>query len=328
MKRPTLRDRLRHRARAMDAWSKRAGRFVGPTDLLHAEPFHVLATMVRFLNPAWRDTEWSGDLDGRDGEFVDVVLDAVRELAHRGFSLKVEGIEHVPAEGPALVVANHNGGILPLDALFTLLAIRDHLGVERELNMLGHDLLGSDEVGRRLFTKLGIIRADPSCAAEALRRGRLVLVYPSSEHDSWRPWSERNRIVLGGRTGFLRLALREGVPIVPLVTAGTHEQLVVLSRGRRLARALRLKRLIRAEAVPIVFALPWGVTLGYVPYLPIPAQTTLRFGPPLAWPDLCPDDAADPDVLDRCLRQVRDTMQDLLDELYIGRVPIIGDRLG
>lgn len=322
-----LRDRLRSRARRAEAWSQRAGRFVQPTDLLHAEPFHVLLTMLRFVNPEWRITDWSEDLDQRDPEFVDVVADAVRELAHKVFALEVQGLEHLPTEGPALIVANHNGGILPLDGLFTGLAIRDHLGPQRELNFLGHDLLGSDEMGRRLFTKLGVIRADPDCAAAALRRGRLVLVYPSSELESWRPWSQKDRIVLEGRTGFIRLALKEGVPIVPLVSVGTHEQLVVLARGRRIAKALGLKRILRAEAVPIVFALPWGVTLGYVPYLPLPAQTTLRFGPPISWPELAPEQAEDPMVRRRCQEEVRVAMQQMLDELYEGRVPILGERL-
>ena len=89
---------------------------------------------------------------------MDLILDPIRELAHRGFALKVEGLEHLPAEGPALIVGNHNGGIMPLDSFFTALAIRDHFGVERELNVLGHDLLGSDEVGKRVFTKA---RGDP-----------------------------------------------------------------------------------------------------------------------------------------------------------------------
>ena len=63
-----------------------------------------------------------------------------------------------------------------------------------------------------------------------------MLVYPGSDLDTFRPFRDRDKIVLGGRKGFLELALRERVPIVPVVTAGTHEQIIVLTRGDRLAR--------------------------------------------------------------------------------------------
>lgn len=307
-------------------WLSRARRHVRPADLLHLEPFHVLFSVVGYANPAWRKTDWGDLLDERDPEFVDLVLDAVRPVARHYFDLRVRGIEHVPAEGPALIVGNHNGGLQWTDAFFTALAIRDHLGVERELNGLGHDLLAADDAMRRVLTALGLIRANPETAARALRAGRLVLVYPGSDMDSWRPFRDRGRVFLEGRTGFVRLALREGVPIVPLVTAGTHEQLIVLRRGRRIARALRMDKLLRNEAFPVVLSLPWGVTVGFLPYLPLPAQTTLQFGPPIRWPDLTAEDAERQDVLERCLAEVQGRMQGMLDELHHNRIPVIGER--
>jgi 1-acyl-sn-glycerol-3-phosphate acyltransferase len=147
----------------------------------------------------------------------------------------------------------------------------------------------------------------------------LVLVYPGSDLDTWRPFRHRNRIELGGRTGFLKLALRERVPIVPVVSAGTSEQMVVLLRGERVARALGLKRLLRAEACPIMLALPWGITSGYLPYVPLPAQTTLRFGSPIRFAHVDPAQAEDPHTLERCYDEVRAQMQALLDSVTEGR---------
>jgi 1-acyl-sn-glycerol-3-phosphate acyltransferase len=318
--------RVRELLQALRGWSERMGAHVSREDLLHLEPYHIGLAMQRFIDPEQRITDWSEDLDARDPELIETLLQAVRPLSRRVFGLEVQGLEHVPAEGPALIVANHNGGLLPLDTLFTLLALWDGLGPERELNMLGHDLLGADEVGRRIFTGLGIIRADPERAARALEAGRLVLVYPSSEHDSFRPFWERDRVSEVDRDGFVRLALRQGVPIIPLVSVGTHEQLVVLTRGRRLAKALGLRRMLRAETFPIVWALPWGITSGYVPYLPLPAQTTLRFGPPITWPDRGPEQAEDRACRLRCRDEVRATMQSMLDQLYAERVPVLGER--
>lgn len=311
--------------RARD-WASRARRHVMPEDLLHLEPFHVLFAVVGYANPAWRKTDWGRYVDERDPDFVDVVLDVVRPIAHRYFGLRVRGLEHLPTDGPALIVGNHNGGVLMTDTFFTALAIRDRFGPERELSMLGHDLLAADDVMRDILNRLGVIRAHPESAGRALRAGRLVLVYPGSDRDSWRTWSERGQIFLEGRAGFVRLALREGVPIIPLVTAGTHEQLVVLRRGLRIARALRLDKMLRNEAFPIVFSLPWGVTTGFLPYLPLPAQTTLQFGAPITWSEHTPEDAERSDVVEGCLDEVRATMQGMLDELHEGRIPVIGER--
>jgi len=308
-------------------WFARARRHVDATDLLHLmDPFHVLFAVIGYANPAWRKTDWGRYLDERDPEFVDVILDAVRPIARHYFAMRVRGIENVPTEGPALIVANHNGGVLMMDSFFTALAIRDHLGVERELNALGHDLLAADDTMRRILNQMGVIRASHETAAHALRAGRLVLVYPGSDKDSWRTWRERSRIYLEGRAGFIRLALREGVPIVPLVTAGTHEQLVVLRRGRRIAKALRLDKALRNEAFPIVWSLPFGVTTGFFPYIPLPAQTTLSFGAPITWPELDPADADRDDVVQRCQTDVREQMQGMLDELHEHRIPILGER--
>jgi hypothetical protein len=149
-------------------------------------------------------------------------------------------------------------------------------------------------------------------------------VYPGSDLDSWRPWGDRNRVQLAGRKGFLRVAIREGVPLVPVVSVGTHEQLVVLTSGQRAAKLLGLKQLLRSEAFPVTAAFPWGVTSGFLPYLPLPSQTTLRFGAPLRWPELRADDADCEDVLAACYEQVESVMQSMLDELSVGRIPVVG----
>jgi hypothetical protein len=115
-----------------------------------------------------------------------------------------------------------------------------------------------------------------------------MLVYPGSDWDASRSFAERGRIELAGRKGFVRAALGQRVPIVPVVSVGTHEQLIILSRGEGIARALHMPQLMRTKTFPIALALPWGLTSGLVPYLPLPAQTTVAFGPPLDFAELFP----------------------------------------
>jgi 1-acyl-sn-glycerol-3-phosphate acyltransferase len=156
--------------------------------------------------------------------------------------------------------------------------------------------------------------------------GHCLLVYPGSDYETFRSFGDRKKVILAGRTGFLRLALRERVPIVPVVSAGANEQMIVLTRGDRLARLFHAHAWARTDVFPIVLALPWGVTSGFVPYLPLPAQTTVSFGAPISWPALGPEEAERPDVVAACYRQVEGAMQSDLDRLMDHRRFLLGKR--
>ncbi|MBI3206084.1 MAG: acyltransferase family protein [Myxococcales bacterium] len=311
-----------HRAFSLDDWRRRAAKHFRPGDFWRLGPGGLINAAVGLATGRDRHAASAGGLDARDPELVELLLDLSRFVGERYFRWKVQGVEHVPAEGPALLVGNHNGGLQTFDSLLTLVAIRDRFGPGRVVHPLAHDLLFHEPRLGELAVKLGTLRADHEAAREALRRGRLVLVYPGSDLDSTRRFADRHRIELGGRTGFVKLALRERVPIVPVVSVGTHEQFIVLSRGDGLARALGLKRWLRAEVFPIVLSLPWGLTSGFVPYIPLPAQTSLRFGPALRFDGLDPEAPAS---IALAYEQVREQMQAELDVLAKGRVPFLGD---
>lgn len=303
---------------AISDWFGRAGQHFDPIDLLRFTPLEVLVTMRRYVAHRGQPSPTEADLTHRDPAFVDWVMDLGRAVARHYFRWQVRGLEHVPATGPALLVGNHNGGILPLDSLFTMVAVRDHLGLERAIYPLAHDLLFSSPTARKYVRKMGVLRAGHRGGDAALQAGHLALVYPGSDLDALRPFHRRGQVDLGGRLGFLRLALRQQVPIIPVVSAGTHEQFLVLTRGDWLVDRLGMRR-FRMNAFPLALSLPWGLTSGYFPYLPLPAQTTITFGPPLRWPDLTPAAAEDPAALARCYQQVLDTMQAQLDVLMKGR---------
>jgi 1-acyl-sn-glycerol-3-phosphate acyltransferase len=265
------------------------------------------------------EPDGSPDLDARDEALVELVADLLRAVGRHYFRLRVEGIENFPASGPVLLVGNHSGGLLPLEGLFTVQGIHQRFGGQRRVYGLVHEVLYHDDVMRGLARRLGMLRAGHDSARAAFGAGHAVLVYPGSDVDAFRPFTDRHRIELGGRKGFLRLALSTGVPIVPVVTTGTHEQLIVLSRGDWLSRVIGSHKLLRTEVLPLVFSLPWGVAPGFLPYLPLPAQTTVAFGAPVSWPDLDRQSADDPAALERCYRDVERTMQAMMDEQAAGR---------
>lgn len=313
---------------ALRAWFGRAAQVMNGRDLLALTPPGILGIMLRGALDRVTGTPLPpcDDLDAYDPKLVAVFADMARALARHYFRLQLHGVENIPHTGAALLVGNHNGGALPFDSLFTALAVYDSQGPTRVVHGLAHDALFIDPRIRGYAQRVGAVRASPGVAERALRRDRLLLVYPGSDWDACRPFSQRDRVILHGRRGFLRLALRLGVPIVPVVSVGTHEQLVILTRGDTLARVTGMHRLLRTDTLPISLSVPWGLSLAYLPYVPLPAQTSLSFGAPISFSDVRPDQADDEEVLGRCYRVVESTMQAMLDDLSRDRIPFVGPR--
>ncbi|MEM7158733.1 MAG: lysophospholipid acyltransferase family protein [Myxococcota bacterium] len=240
------------------------------------------------------------------------------ELLARYHRLQVRGLEHVP-EGPAVLVGNHNGGLSPVDGLFLVHYYRTR-GYDRPVYILAHDILFKHPKVAEVLRSVGIVPASRDTAHQVLEQGHKLLVFPGGDIETLRPYRDRRKVVLAGREGFARLAKEHDVPIVPIVGAGSHETLVVLRQGRRLANALRLPRWARVHSLPIVLAAPWGVLLGptcALPYLPLPAKITVQIGE--AMPSGPWDHAGE------LAHHTQTTMQGMLDHLYAERVlPVFG----
>lgn len=305
--------------------ARRAGSFISPAEVLRlVSPVKALSSVLGYVTRSSDAGFVADDLALRDTEYLRWVMDMSRWLGEHYFRLRFEGLEHIPGEGPALMVGNHNGGIMPMDAFFTILGVWDRFGPGRAVHPLVHDLIAHDPLAHRLAVRGGALRASQGGGEKALRAGHLALVYPGADLETYRPFWQRHRVDLAGRQGFVKLAIREGAPVVPVVSVGTHEQLIVLARGDGLARLLRTDKWLRTRVVPIVVCVPWGLTIGLLPYVPLPAQTTIAYGAPIRWPGLRPADADDPAVLTRCYDGVVGAMQALLDRLSAGRRPWFG----
>ncbi len=173
--------------------------------------------------------------------------------------------------------------------------------------------------------RMGSVPASKENADRLLDRGHPVVVYPGGDAEDYRPWTERHRIELQGRTGFVRLALRHGVPVVPLVAHGSHDAIVVLTRGETLAKRLGFNRL-RINVMPVVAGPPWGIAPVQLPTWPLPAKVTARVGEPIDWSHLGPDAADDPDTVQARYDEPVERMQADLDSLSHCRPPPVAPR--
>jgi 1-acyl-sn-glycerol-3-phosphate acyltransferase len=263
----------------------------------------------------------SADLDDRDPDYIRENLPLAWLASTLWYRAEVRHMGHVPEEGPALLVGNHSGGNMAPEVIILPLAFSTYFGVERRFYQLAHNLVLASPVGPFL-KRYGTMAASHDHARRALQAGAAVLVFPGGDWEVHRPSWERSKVDLAGRKGFIRLALSENVPIVPVVTAGGQETALFLTRGAWLASALQLDRLFRLKVLPISIALPWGLNIGdFLGHLPLPAKITTEVLPAI---DMREQFGPEPDP-DEVYVYVTRVMQEALDALYAERrFPVIG----
>ena len=111
---------------------------------------------------------------------------------------------------------------------------------------------------QKFLVRIGGIRANHKSAKAVFSRGEKALVYPGGDVDSMRPWKERHQVKFAGRTGYIKLAMSAGVPIVPLVASGAQSTFYVISDNQWLAKTLRLDKMLRLKVLPLMLTFPWG----------------------------------------------------------------------
>jgi 1-acyl-sn-glycerol-3-phosphate acyltransferase len=220
-------------------------------------------------------------------------------LYHRYWRVDVQGAQHLPVGG-CVLVANH-AGALPLDGPVLEKAIRTERPELKEARWLLEDAVLASPVLGRLMKRLGGVRADPTTALELLAEGRPVIVFPEGMQGLSKPISERYQLKRFGRGGYIKLALRAKVPIVPVAIVGAEEAMPLLAR------------------LPMH---PFGVP--YVPLtsLPLPARWHIQFGEPVSLakaPKGAVDDAA---YVEETNDQIRGGIEAMLAQMLEARASI------
>jgi 1-acyl-sn-glycerol-3-phosphate acyltransferase len=270
---------------------------------------------------AERAGKW--DLEGVDDTFMDRQKYVWNPLMDYWFRMEIEGWEHLP-EPPVLLIGIHSGAPFVWDAWTVGIQWWRRFGTDRPLHGTAHDALMASPLIGSYFRKMGVLPAAPDSIASALEAGHDVALWPGGEIDSLRPWTDRDQAVLAGRKGFIRMAIRAGVPIVPIATVGGPDSMPVLARGRRLAQALQLDKVARLKMVPISIQAPWGISPAMLPELPLPTKIRTAFQPPVKL-SRDPAKAKDDDYVERKYDEVQQSIQDGMDTLARRRAfPIFG----
>ena len=281
------------------------------------------ATAIDDLIAAARviDRGLPGDsLDEWDPDHIRRTLPLNKTLVRAYFRSEVTGLENIP-DGPALLVGNHSGGTLIADTFAFAYEFYDHFGPERRFHQLAHDV-AARMPGFGMLRRYGVLAASHENATKAFAKGAPVLVYPGGDWETFRPSWHSDRIEFGGRKGFIKLALEEGVPIVPVVAIGGQETALFLTRGRRLAKVTGFDRFARIKVLPIALAPPFGVSVLDLPTrLPLPAKIKVEVRPPIDLRERFGPAADVEAIYDEVTGEMQESLSDLADERT---VPLVG----
>jgi 1-acyl-sn-glycerol-3-phosphate acyltransferase len=238
-----------------------------------------------------------------------VFLPLMRLLFRNWFRVEVSGIENLPEEGAALIVANH-AGVMPFDGLMASVAVHDHHPANRDLRLLAADLVFDMPMLGQAARKAGHTMACTSDAHRLLLNGELTAVFPEGYKGLGKHFRDRYKLQRFGRGGFVSAALRTKAPIVPCSIVGSEEIYPMIADVKLLARMLGV------PYFPVTPLFPLAGVLGMVP---LPSKWHIEFGAPIATDDYDAAAADDPMVTFELTDQVRETIQQTLYRLLAGR---------
>lgn len=253
------------------------------------------------FDPFGRDPE----IEARLRPVLDVLLDRI-------FKVQVEGREHVPSTGPALLVANH-GGALPWDSLVLAAALSRpaaEAGGERARSVrpLVEDPVMTAPFLGTLMTRLGCVRASQDNASRLLTRNEVVAVFPEGMQGLGKLYRQRHKLQRFGRGGFVRLAHKTGAPILPVAIVGAEETAPLLGKIEVFFRGSGV-----GDGLPYLPVTPLFPLLGPLGLLPLPARWRIRVGAPI---DVRRELAEADDIgVGQLAARVREQIQKDVDEL-------------
>ncbi len=246
---------------------------------------------------------------GFDPKFAESALPLFRFLHDRYWRVESEGVDNVPADGRALLAANH-AGVIPWDGAMIRTTLWLNHPRPRHARMLVVNFAFGWPLLSEFLLKTGNVLAHPDNARLLLERDELVGVFPEGVKGATKRYSDRYRVRRFGRGGFVQVAIRTGAPIIPVAVVGGEEAHPVVYDVPALGR------LFGVPTLPLTATFP---LLGPVGLLPLPSKWLIAFGEPIQTASLGPDAADDQGLVLTVAEQVRSWIQDRLNVLLSRR---------
>jgi 1-acyl-sn-glycerol-3-phosphate acyltransferase len=262
---------------------------------------------------------WS--LEEREPQFIESLMPLWEWFYRYYFRVETDGWHHIPLNQQVLIVGSHNGGLAAPDMVMMIYDWYRLFGTNSLTYGLMHPYMWTYyPFLADLAVKIGAIVAHPKMAIAALAKGANVLVYPGGAEDVFRPHCQRNKINLAGRKGFIKLALKAEIPIIPAISYGAHDTLFVVGNFYPQLKQLHQWGMpwpfdIDPLVFPVYLGLPWGLGIGPLPNFPLPMKIHTRIGKPIIFERMGREAANDRVYVDQCYDLVVATMQQELDLL-------------
>lgn len=265
----------------------------------------ALEQIARRLQGEYREDEW-----GFDEGFAEAFYPLFEFLYDAWWRVEAEGVRHVPAHGPGLIVANHAGSLFPFDATMMTVAIMKRHPLPRWPRFMVLDWAFQLPFMSSFMRRAGGIPASPHNATRLLRENQLVMAFPEGAKGPGKSFADRYRLQRFGRGGFVEIALQTGAPIIPVAVVGSEEIYPKIGESRTLAR------MVGAPFVPITPTFPW---LGPLGLIPLPSRWRIEFCEPIDVSMYPPEAADDRRLVFDISEQVRETIQDRVYENLVKR---------
>ena len=253
--------------------------------------------------------EYTTDAYGMDEELIEIVRPFFAFLYRTWWRVSVEGLEHVPGEGRALLIANHSG-VLPWDGAMIATAVLEEHSQPRVVRTLYPSIATNLPGLAPALKAFGQVQESTENAARLLEDDQLVCVFPEGLKGLGKLFKERYKLQRFRRGASVGPALSTGAPIIPVAVVGAEEAYPMLADASPLAHLFRL------PYFPLTPLFPW---LGIVGLIPLPSKWAISFGEPIPTAEYGPGAADDPLLISRLNDQVREQIQMAIDGLRTAR---------
>ncbi|MBI3951906.1 MAG: acyltransferase family protein [Acidobacteria bacterium] len=248
----------------------------------------------------------SMDVDefGYDQEFEDKMRPLVEFLFYNWWRVEMNGVEHIPKTGRALLVSNHSG-TLPFDGAMIKFGVRELHPKHRIARVLMHDMFNSLPILGPIMSKVGAVRACQENGERLLRAGHVTMVFPEGAKGTGKYFKNRYKLERFGRGGFVQLAARTSSPVIPIAVVGAEEIYPLLENSTVIAR------LLNVPYFPLTPTFPW---LGLLGFIPLPSKWYIDIGEPITFDHLSAKDLEDDFLMDNLGNEVRQQIQNTIND--------------